>query len=473
LWFTPARAQTSVTPAEARAIAEEAYVFGFAIVEHYKALWAYGVEPKSPKYGGFNAVRNETRLYGPEDTAAVSANNDTIYTSSLMDLRAEPVVLQVPEVSDRYYSFMLVDMVTDNFDYIGTRATGTKAGAYVITGPGWKGHLPKGAVRISSPAWLLLGVGRTEIRGDEDIPAVKAVQAGYRLMPLSKFIGQPAPTAAPNINFPPFINAKSATADQFIEYLNFMMQWQSFPAVEFPLLARMARIGIAPGRSFKASDLPPDVFKAVEEGMATGRAKVRREADNLGARVNGWNLSPSNGGEFGQDYLTRSAAAWKYIYINSAVEALYPTANVDGNGQLLDGKDDYTLTFAKGALPPVNYFWSLTMYDAKTQVPVHNPIERYSIGDRTPGIKVSDDGSLTIYIQHASPGKDLGSNWLPAPNAPFYVILRCYGPSPALLHGIYEIPAIQKAQAQDNVTPAERAGVKPQLNSLRSFSAKN
>jgi hypothetical protein len=179
--------------------------------------------------------------------------------------------------------------------------------------------------------------------------------------------------------------------------------------------------------------------------MAAGREKVRVQADNIGKKVNGWDLSPMNGGEFGQDYLTRSAAAWKYIYINSAVEALYPTANVDGNGQTLDGKDRYTLTFAKGALPPVNYFWSLTMYDAKTQLPVHNPIERYSIGDRSPGLNTGADGSLTICIQHESPGKELESNWLPAPDAPFYVILRTYGPKPGLLDGSYKIPPIQLA----------------------------
>lgn len=433
------------TPDEARAVAEEAYVFGFAIVEHYKALWAYGVEPKSPKYGGFNALRNETRLYGPEDTAVVSVNNDTLYTSALMDLQAEPVVLQVPDVPNRYYSFMLVDMVTDNFDYVGTRATGTKAGTYVVTGPGWKGHLPQGAVRISSPAWLVLGVGRTELRGEGDIPAVKAVQAGYKVMPLSKFTGQPSPSA-PKIDFPAFLDAKTATTEQFIQYLNFMLQWQAFPAIEFPLLEKFAHIGIAPGRSFKATDLPPDVFKAIEAGFAAGRAKVSHEADNLGKRVNGWNLSPLNGGEFGQDYLTRSAAAWKYIYINSAVEAMYPTANVDGNGKPLDGKNRYVLAFAKGALPPVNYFWSVTMYDAKTQVAVHNPIERYSIGDRTPGFKPAADGSLTIYIQHESPGKALESNWLPAPKGPFYVILRTYGPKPRLLDGSYKIPPVQLAK---------------------------
>jgi hypothetical protein len=373
----------------------------------------------------------------------VSANNDTLYTSALMDLRAEPVVLQVPDVPQRYYSFMLVDLVTDNFDYVGTRATGARAGTYVVTGPGWKGRLPKGLVRINSPSWLVLGIGRTEIRGTDDLPAVQAVQAGYKLMPLSTFIGQPSPPAAPKIDFPAFLDAKTATAEQFIQHLNFLLQWQAFPAVEFPLLEKLSRIGIAPGRRFKASDLSPEVFKAVEEGMAAGRAKVSREADNLGKRVNGWNLSPVNGGEFGQDYLTRSAAAWKYIYINSAVEAMYPTANVDGNGQPLDGRNRYVLTFPKGALPPVNYFWSVTMYDAKTQVAVHNPIERYSIGDRTPGFKPAADGSLTIYIQHESPGKALEPNWLPAPSGPFYVILRTYGPKPALLDGSYEIPPVQ------------------------------
>jgi hypothetical protein len=435
-----------LTPAEARAIAEEAYVFGFAPVEHYKALWAYGVEPTSPNYGGFNVPHSATRLYGPDDKAVVSANNDTIYTSAAMDLRSEPVVLKVPAIADRYYSFMLVDMVTDNFDYIGTRATGTKAGTYVVTGPGWKGQLPKDVVRIHSPAWLVFGIGRTEVRGEADLPAVKAVQASYQVMPLSKFLGRTAPPPAPKIDFPAFLDTKKATPEEFIRHLNFLLQWQAYPAVEFPLLERLARIGIAPGRDFKAADLPPGIFKAVEAGMAAGRERVILAADTLGQRVNGWNLSPMNGGDFQQDYLTRSAAAWKYIYINSPAEAVYPTANVDGNGQVLDGKNRYTLTFPPGALPPVEYFWSVTMYDAKTQVPVKNPIERYSIGDRTPGLIKARDGSLTIYIQHESPGKESESNWLPAPGAPFYVILRAYGPKQELLTGTYQIPAIRLAK---------------------------
>jgi hypothetical protein len=231
-----ASTQINLTADEARSIAEEAYVFGFALVEHNKAVWAYGVEPKSPKYAGFNTIRNETQLYGPDDTAVVSPNNDTLYSAALMDLRSEPVVLQVPDAANRYYSFMLVDMVTDNFDYVGARATGTEAGTYVVTGPGWKGHLPKSAVRISAPTWLVLGVGRTEIRGPEDLAAVEAMQACYRLMPLSKFTGQTAPADAPKIDFPGFLDTKTATTEQFIQHLNFMMQWQAFPAVQFPLL---------------------------------------------------------------------------------------------------------------------------------------------------------------------------------------------------------------------------------------------
>ena len=314
----------------------------------------------------------------------------------------------MPDVPDRLlFVHVYVDIVADNFAYVGTRATGSKAGNYAFTGPGWKSHLPDGMVRINSPAWLVLGIGRTAILGADDLPAMQAVQAGYKMMPLSKFTGQPSPPVAPKIDFPAFIDAKTATAEQFIQYLNFMLQWQAFPAIEFPMLKKLSSIGIAPGRNFEAADLPPDVFKAVEAGLAAGREKVSREADNLGKRINGWNLSPSERRRVRQDYMTRSAAAWKYIYINSAVEALYPTANVDGNGQALDGKNRYELTFARGALPPVNYFWSVTMYDAKTQVAAHNPIDRYSIGDRTPGFEPAADGSLTIYIQHSSPGQDL------------------------------------------------------------------
>ena len=224
--------KTPITPAEAKTIAEEAYVFGFAIVEHYKALWAYGVEPKSPKYGGINKLRNEAQLYGPKDTAVVSANNDTIYTSGMIDLRTEPMVLQVPDISDRYYSFMLVDMVTDNFGYVGSRATGTKAGAYALTGPGWKGQLPKGVARIPSPSWIAFAIGRTGVSGDADLPKLREVQSGYKLTPLSEYTGTAAPAAAAKLDFPPMVDTKEADAATFIKYLNFQMQFHCFPAVE-------------------------------------------------------------------------------------------------------------------------------------------------------------------------------------------------------------------------------------------------
>jgi hypothetical protein len=440
-----AQSQAPLAPAEARAIAEEAYVFGFAIIEHYKALYAYAVEPKSPKYAGFNKLGHDTRLYGPKDTAVVSANNDTIYTSGAMDLRAEPMVLQVPAVADRYYSFMLVDMVTDNFAYVGSRATGTKAGTYAITGPGWKGQLPKGITRIPSPSWLVFGIGRTGVSGDADMPALRSVQMGYKLTPLSTYMGKAAPTAAPKIDFPPFVDGKTADAATFIGYLNFLMQFHSFSAMEQPLLDRLARIGVGPGRDFKVDSFPPDVMKAIDEGVNAGRETVRAKADGLGTKVNGWDISPPNAGEFGQDYITRSAAAWKYIYVNSAVEAMYPTAGVDGDGKQLDGSTGrYVLKFAKGAFPPVNYFWSLTLYDAKTQVPIENPINRYSIGDRTPGIVKAADGSLTIYVQADKPAGVGAANWLPAPKAPFYVILRTYGPKPEMLDGSFKIPPMTR-----------------------------
>ena len=447
LSIATAQAPAALTPAEAKSIAEEAYIFGMALVEHYKALYAYGVDPKSPKYAGVNKLRNDERLYGPKDTAVVSANNDTIYTSALIDLRAEPMILQVPAVTDRYYSFMLVDMVTDNFDYVGSRATGTKPGTYALTGPGWKGHLPKGVIRIASPSWLVFAIGRTGVSGDADMPALRKVQAGYKLVPLSTFVGKPAPPAVPRIDFPAFVDAKEADAATFLKYLNFLMQFHAFPAVEQPVLDRLARIGVGPGREFKPSAFPPDVMKAIEDGVDAGREKVRAKAENLGSNVNGWDISPANAGEFGQDYITRSAAAWKYIYVNSAVEAMYPTAGVDGDGKPLDGSTGrYVLKFPKGALPPVNYFWSLTLYDAKTQVPIENPINRYSIGDRSPGIVKGSDGSLSIYVQADKPAGANAANWLPAPRAPFYVILRTYGPKPTMLDGSYTIPPISNVK---------------------------
>ena len=247
---------------------------------------------------------------------------------------------------------------------------------------------------------------------------LREVQSGYKLTPLSEYTGKAAPAAAPKVDFPPIVDTKEADAATFLKYLNFQMQFHSYPAVEQPLLDKFARIGIGPGHPFDLAAYSPEVAKAIEEGISAGRDKVRNKAENLGTKVNGWDISPGNAGEFGQDFITRSAAAWKYIYVNSAVEAMYPTANVDGAGKQLDGASGrYVLKFPKGALPPVDYFWSLTMYDAKTQVPIENPINRYSIGDRTPGIAEAADGSLTLYVQPDKPDGQDAANWLPAPQA--------------------------------------------------------
>ncbi len=443
--------------AEVKAIAEEGFVYGLPLVMNYGVMYEFVIDKNSGQYKApFNAINNQHRVFTYEDTAIPTPNSDTPYSMAWLDLRAEPVVISVPAVDPkRYYSIMLNDGNTFNYGYIGSRATGSEAGDYLIAGPRWKGETPPGIKKVfNSTTDFSLAVFRTQLIDAKDMPNVEAVQAGYKVQPLSAFLNQPAPPAAAAVDWPKF--DKDLVKTEFFDYLDLALQFAPAGPEEEAIRAKLASIGIGPGKKFAFKDLSLEHKAAILLGMKEGDKKVTEKVASLGKHINGWNVSSAFGDRafYNGDWLLRAAAARAGIYGNDAVEAMYPMTKTLADGTVLDGsKHNYTLTFAKDQFPPVNAFWSVTMYDAKNQLLVKNPINRYLINSpMMSGMKKDKDGSLTLYVQKDSPGKDKEANWLPAPDGEIYLVMRLYWPKdtpPSILpagEGTWQPPALQVAK---------------------------
>ena len=439
----------NITPAEARAIAKEAYIYGYPMVDSYRILHAYFVNTENPEYKGpFNQLRNFARVFTPEDKAVQTPNSDTPYSFLGMDLRAEPIVLTVPEIEkDRYFSIQLIDAYTFNFDYIGSRATGNAGGSYLIAGPGWKGETPKGVEKvIRSETELVLAPYRTQLFNPADIDNVKQVQAGYKVQTLSAFLGQPAPEAAPAIDFiKPLTPDTQRTSLQFFDILNFVLQFCPTHPSEKELMARFAEIGVGADKTFDAGTLSPEMKAAIEAGIADAWADHAKLQKRIDAK------EVTAGDTFGtreylkNNYIYRMAAAVLGIYGNSKQEAMYPIYSIDADGKSLDGANHYSVRFAPGQLPPVNAFWSLTMYELPSSLLSANPLNRYLLNSpMLPQFTRDADGGLTLLIQNESPGKDKEANWLPAPKGPFFMAMRLYWPKADALEGKWVAPPLKR-----------------------------
>jgi len=438
---------------ETKAIAEEGFIYGLPIVMNYAVMYEYAVDRNSGQFKApFNQINNEARVFTYKDTAVITPNSDTPYSILWLDLRAEPIVLSVPAVKKpRYYSVMLCDGNTFNFGYIGSRATGTEPGDYMVVGPEWKGDMPAGIKKVFHSSTQFAAVAyRTQLFNPADMPNVVKIQSGYKVQPLSAFLKQPAPPAAPAIDFPK-ANAE-LVKQNFFSYLDFALQFAPAGPEEVSIRTKLASIGIGPGKTFEMKDLSAEHRAAVLLGMKQGEDKVEQYLATGQKNINGWKVGSLFGdrGFYSGDWLKRAAAAKGGIYGNDAIEAMYPMTKTLANGEELDGsKHNYTLTFAKGQFPPVNAFWSVTMYDGKSQLLIENPINRYLINSpMLSGMKKNPDGSLTMYIQKDSPGKAKESNWLPAPSDTIYLVMRLYWPKetpPSILpagEGTWKPPAI-------------------------------
>ena len=438
-----------VTPGEARAVAKEAYVYGFPVVDNYRIQYSYFQDKQNPEFKApWNEIKNIPRVFTPADTAIQSPNSDTPYSFVGMDLRAEPLVLTVPPIEkERYFSVQLIDAYTFNFDYIGSRATGNEGGSYMVTGPNWKGETPKGVKKVfRSETEFAFAVYRTQLFKPEDLNNVRKVQAGYKVQTLSAFLGTTAPPAAPAVDFiKPLSPEEEKTSPEFFNILNFVLQYCPTVPSETELMARFAKIGVGAGKTVDLSN--PEMKAAIEQGMGEAWAAFGDLEKQFAAG------KVTSGDVFGtreylkNNYLYRMAAAVLGIYGNSKEEAMYPFYAEDEARQKLTGANGYTVHFASGQLPPVHAFWSLTMYEMPKSLLVANPINRYLINSpMLPQLKKDADGGLTLHIQHESPGKDKESNWLPAPKGPFVMAMRLYWPKEEAVEGKWTAPPAQQVK---------------------------
>jgi hypothetical protein len=443
--------------AETKAIAEDGFIYGLPIVMNYAVMYDYVIDRNSGQWKmPFNQIFNEHRVFTYQDTAVVTPNSDTPYSMLWLDLRAEPWVISVPAVDKkRYYSVMLCDGNTFNYGYMGSRATGNEPGDYLVAGPRWQGETPPGIKKVfRSTTDFSAAVFRTQLFNGADMDNVIKVQAGYKAQPLSAYLKQPAPTAPPAIEWPKI--DKELAKTNFFEYLDFALQFGPPGPEEQEIRAKLASIGIGPGKKFAFKGLSLEHKAAVLLAMKEGETKIDQFLASGVKNINGWKVASAFGDRafYNGNWLLRAAAAKAGIYGNDAAEAMYPMTKTLADGSELDGsKHKYTLTFAKDQYPPVNAFWSVTMYDGKTQLLIKNPINRYLINSpMLPSLKKNKDGSLTLYVQKDSPGKAKEANWLPAPDGPIYLVMRLYWPKtepPSILppgEGTWQPPAVAQAQ---------------------------
>lgn len=445
LMLARGEAAETLTPAEARALAKEAYIFGAPLVANYRTMFFHAVDKMSPEYRApFNTFVHVGRGYGPAD-AAVSPNNDTIPSFAWLDLRRQPVVLTVPKFAKgRYYSITLVDLFTFNFANIGTRVNGpVNGGNYLITGPNWKGKTPGGITRTyASETQFALVILRTQMFGPGDLENLRLLQQEFRIQPLNVFLKKSPPPPAPAIQFPGYSRSRAEGID-FIGYLNFVLQFCAPHPSEKELLARLAKIGVGPGRFFDSRNLSPEISIAMNAGIED----AVDEADRAIPKIrNLYQLYGSRAVMKGK-YFNRFLGARIGLYTADWEETLYLPIGADSEGLPLDGKGGmkYVLEFPPGKLPPVNGFWSLSLYDGRTKSFYANAFNRYTINSSLPPAPVADaNGGVTIYVQHDPPGPGLEANWLPAPDGPFYLTLRLYWPKPIALEGRWTAPVPKK-----------------------------
>jgi hypothetical protein len=442
---TPEETMSALTPQEIQTIAQEAFIYGFPMVENYKTLYAYAIDESGPQYKApFNVLYNTARVYTPDDTTIVTPNSDTPYSFVTLDLRAEPIVLTVPPIAqDRYFSWQSFDLYTYLPPYIGSRTTGNGGGTFLFAGPSWTGEAPDGITMVLElPTELGLTAARTQLFGPDDLDNVLQVQAGYKAEPLSQYLGKPAPPPAPAVAWPPYDEAK-AEGLGFFAYLNFLLQFAPVLPEDQAIRDRLATIGVAPGQPFDVNALSPEIQAALQAGIDAANDLINLE---IAALANANELFGSRDFLKGR-YLDRAVGARYGIYGNAKEEAQYFPYKVDATGKPVDGRGaGYTLRFAPDGLPPVNAFWSLTIYDGQTQLLVANPINRYLINSpMLPQLQKDADGGITLILQHESPGAEKEANWLPLPDGPFFGVLRLYWPKAEASSGAWQPPALQPA----------------------------
>jgi hypothetical protein len=380
-------------------------------------------------------------MLGPKFSAIQSANSDTQYSVIWYDVSKEPYILHIPDTKGRYYTFQFADAWTNNFHYASTRTMGSQEQEYALVAPGWTGKLPANVIRIDSPTATGFIPGRIFVASEKDVAAVNVLQKQVTMTPLSSYGKEYTPPKVP------VVPAKEYTGDlAFLEQLGDTLVLNGAPAADAGLLGLLKNIGLSIDHGFDPSALSDEEKKSLAQAVEDGEAMLAAKAATMGRNVNGWQLSPVLNEYFGTSYLFRAAIGYQAMFVNTPIEAYYPSVFEDADGKALDGSSGkYTITFPKGQTPPVGAFWSITMYDAQKRLMVENSLNRYKIGSAD-NLKAASDGSTTLYIQADSPGKDKESNWLPAPKERFYMLMRMYLPDIEVLNGQYEIPSVKKTK---------------------------
>lgn len=431
---------STLTADSAQSIAHDAWIYSFPMFTNYRTMYLYAMDKKYPDYiGGFNQFRNYSKSFTSSDTAVVTPNNDTPYSWAILNLSDEPVIIEVPEIKDkRYYALQLIDLYTFNFGYIGSRTTGTGAGRYMITGPGQHVEKPAGVDSIiPSETYLVTLLGRTELKTTpNDMENVRKIQQGFKIIKLHEYTGQPAPSAK-KFDLPlPVYNPAVIGSYSFIGLLNNLLQYTGPAPEEEETRKRFARIGIEPGKQFDSTAFSADILAAINTGVRSAEKELQEGTDTI---TNATDLFGTREMLHG-NYFKRALGAAAGLFGNTKEEAVYIGTRSDKAGKFLAGKNDYIIRFPKGQTPPNKYFWSITLYELPSRFLVKNPINRYSIGDRTSSLQTDPNGDLTLYLQHQPPSKDKEPNWLPTPEGAFYYLIRIYGPEPAILTGEWKAP---------------------------------
>ncbi|NEX94085.1 DUF1254 domain-containing protein [Caulobacter sp. 17J65-9] len=427
--------------------ATDAYVYGYPLMT-MEMTRRVSINTATPE--GSHAPINQfanLRSYPDATFRDVTAPNaDTLYSSAWLDVGADPIVVQLPDMGSRYYLFPLLDGWTNVFQSPGKRTTGAGPQTFAVTGPKWTGTLPAGMTQYRSPTGMVWVLGRTYSTGTpQDYAQVHALQDQYKLTPLSawgKPYKRPKGVVDPNVDMktPVRTQVETMSAPNFFKRLAELLRANPPAAADAPMVAQLARVGIVPGQDFDASKLDD---ATAEQAKAAALKRISDHFSKAGKAVNGWTFA-SPTGQYGTDYLQRAFVAQAGLGANLPEDAIYPTTKVDSAGKPLDAAaNSYVIRFPKDGLPPVNGFWSITMYDPQYFL-VANPLNRFTVSARDK-LQQNPDGSTDIYVQAGSPGKDKESNWLPAPSGPFILMARTYWPKPALVDGTYQLPPVQVA----------------------------
>ena len=452
-----AEAQSAITEQEAQSIAVDAYIYFYPLVTmDVTRKQLTNKLPGSGSLGGpMNTFANADAFPSADFKAVVRPNFDTLYSSGYLDLTREPMVVSVPDTGGRYYLLPMLDMWSDVFASPGWRTTGTQAGNFLVTPRGWSGTVPAGFAQIEAPTPYVWIIGRTKTDGPPDYDAVHKIQAGYKITPLSEWGKPPKPVEMkidPSVDMktPPKTQVDAMSGDNYFAYAAELLKLHPPHLTDQPIIARMKRIGIEPGKTFDMSKVDPVVKKALADAPAAAQNLMAWKVPTMARVVNYWSMNTDTMGVYGNYYLKRAIVAQLGLGANLPEDAIYPLNLADETGKPLDGASKYTIHFDKGAAPPVNAFWSVTLYDSDG-FQAANSLNRFAVSSWMP-FKYNPDGSLDLYFQNESPGTDKEANWLPAPKGAFNLTMRLYAPKSDALTGKWNPPPVTKVQGLPGVT---------------------